>query len=123
MEQNDSILDDIKIDAVEVPYFQRLAITVLDIAFEIGLMVAFYFLFPRDMMFKLLDANSYMKYVVTLFIIFFYRFCCILLFGKTIAMAICGVKYLNNNFQPLTTQERLTAVIRTKTSNIKFYKK
>jgi hypothetical protein len=123
MEQNDSILSDIQIDEVEAPYFQRLVATVLDIVFEVGLMVAFYFLIPRDIMFQLLNIGSYMKFVVTLFIIFFYRLSCILLFGKTIGMAICGVKYLNTNFQPLTTQERLIAVIRTKTSNIRFYKR
>lgn len=123
MEQNDSILEDIKMHAVEAPYFQRLAVTLLDLVFEVGLMVTFYFLLPAEMMYKLLDTTSYMKYVVTLFIIFFYRFSCIFLFGKTIGMAICGVKYLNNDLQPLRIQQRLMAVVSTRTSNIKFYKK
>lgn len=123
MEQNDSILDDIKLHAVEARYFQRLAVTLLDLVFEIGLMVAVYFLLSREMMYKLLDANSYMKYVATLFIILFYRLSCILLFGKTIGMAICGVRYLDNDFQPLSMQQRLMAVIRTRTSDIKFYKR
>jgi uncharacterized RDD family membrane protein YckC len=104
MEQNDSILDDIKMHEVEAPYFQRLAVTLLDLVFEIGLMVAFYILLPSETMYKLLGTTSYMKYIVTLFIIFFYRFSCIFLFGKTIGMAICGVKYLNNNLQPLKIQ-------------------
>ena len=123
MEQNDSILDDLNLSAGEAPYLQRLAVTLVDLLFEIALMVAVYFLLPAQVMYKLLDANSYMKYVVTLFIIFVYRFSCILLFGKTMGMAICGVKYLDNNFQPLTMQQRLMAVITTRTSNIKFYKK
>lgn len=122
MEQNDSILDDIKLHAVEAPYLQWLAVTLLDYYLKLDLLLPFIFL-PAEMMYKLLDANSYMKYVVTLFIIFFYRFSCILLFGKTMGMAICGVKYLDNNFQPLTMQQRLMAVITTRTSNIKFYKK
>lgn len=123
MEQNDSILDDLNLSAVEAPYLQRLAVTLVDLLFEIALMVAVYFLFPAQVMYKLLDANSYMKYVVTLFIIFSYRFSCILLFGKTVGMVICGVRYLNNNLHPLTVQQRLMAVISARASNIKFYKK
>jgi hypothetical protein len=123
MEENDSILSDIKIDAVEPPYLQRLMVTIVDIVFEAALMVAFFVLLPRELMFKLLDTNPFMKYVVALFLVFFYRFICILLFGKTIGMAIGGVKYLNRDMQPLTTQERLIAVIRTRTSGIRFYKR
>lgn len=123
MEENDSILSDIKIDAVEVPYLQRLMVTLVDLVFEVVIMAAFYLLLPRELMFKLLDANPFMKYVLALFLVFFYRFVCILLFEKTMGMAICGVKYLNAAFQALTTQDRLIAVFRTRTSGIRFYKK
>lgn len=47
MEQNDSILDDIKLHAVEAPYLQWLAVTLLDLLFEIGLMVAVYFFYRQ----------------------------------------------------------------------------
>ena len=121
MEENNSILDDIKIEEIEAPYFQRLITTLFDIIIEISIMVAFYFIFKEPIL-KLLEVNSYMRYIITLIIIFAYRLVCILLFEKTIGMIISKVKYLNNDFQPLSSKERLIAVFATKTSNIKYYK-
>jgi len=122
MEERNSILEDIKMEEIEVSYFQRLITTLFDIVIEIGIIVAFYFLFPREPILKLLEVNSNMKYIITLIIIFAYRSICILLFEKTISMIICKVKYLNSNLQPLTSKERLIAVFLAKTSNIKYYK-
>jgi uncharacterized RDD family membrane protein YckC len=121
MEESNSILDDIKIEEIEAPYFQRLITTLFDILIEISMMVAFYVIFKEPIL-KLLEVNSYMRYIITLIIIFAYRLVCILLFGKTIGMIISKVKYLNNNLQPLSSKERLIAVFATKTSNIKYYK-
>jgi hypothetical protein len=122
MEEKDSILGDIKTEEVGAPYFQRLITILFDVIIEISIIVAFYFLFPRELILKLLDANSYMRYVIALIIVFTYRLVCILLFGKTIGMIISRVKYLNSNLQPLTSKEKIIAIIATKTSNIKFYK-
>ena len=121
MEESNSILDDIKIEEIEAPYFQRLITTLFDIIIEISMMVAFYLIFKESIL-KLLEANSYMRYIITLIIIFAYRLVCILLFEKTIGMIISKVKYLNNSLQPLSSKERLIAVFATKTSNIKYYK-
>ncbi len=109
MEERDSILEDIKTEETEASYFQRLITTLFDIIIEISVMVAFYFIF-KDLIVKLLEVNSYMRYLITLIIIFAYRLICILLFEKTIGMIICKVKYLNNNLQPLSSKERLIAV-------------
>ena len=122
MEEKDSILGDIKAEEVEAPYLLRLITTLLDVIIEISIIVAFYFLFPRELILKLLNANSYMKYVIALSIVLIYRLICILLLGKTIGMIISRVKYLNSNLQQLSSKERLIAIFATKTSNIKYYK-
>lgn len=122
MEENDSILGDIKTDEFEAPYFQRLIAILLDVIIEISIIVAFYFLFPSDLLLKLLDANSLMRYVIALIIVFAYRVICILIFRKTIGMLISSVKYLNSNLQPLSSKEKIIAIFATKTSKIKFYK-
>ena len=122
MEEKDSILGDIKTEEVEAPYFQGIITTLLDVIIEISIIVAFYFFFPKELILKLFDANSYMKYVIALIIVFTYRLICILLFGKTIGMIISRVKYLNSNLQPLSPKEKLIAIFATKTSRIKYYK-
>ena len=48
MEERNSILEDIKMEEIEASYFQRLITTLFDIVIEIGIIVAFYFLFPRE---------------------------------------------------------------------------
>ncbi len=122
MEEKDTILDDVKTEEVEAPYIQRLIATIIDVLIEISIILAFYYLFPKDIILKLLGANSFMKYIIALIIVFAYRMICILLSGMTIGMKISRVKYLNSNLQQLSSKERLIAVFATKTSNIKYYK-
>lgn len=122
MEEKDTILDNIKTEEVEAPYIQRLIATIIDLLIEISIIIAFYYLFPKDILLKLLGTNSFMKYIIALIIVFSYRMICILLYGMTIGMKISRVKYLNSNLQQLSSKERLIAVFATKTSNIKYYK-
>jgi uncharacterized RDD family membrane protein YckC len=122
MEERDSILEDFKTEAVEASSSQKVITTLIDLVIEVGILVAFYFLFPRDILLQLLELNSFMRYITALVIILSYRLICILLAGKTIGMIICNVKYLTADQQPLSLKERLVAVIANRTANIKYYK-
>jgi uncharacterized RDD family membrane protein YckC len=122
MEEKNSILEDFKTEAIEASTTQKAITTIVDLVIEVGILVSFYFLFPRDILLELLELNSFMRYILALVIILSYRFICILLAGKTIGMIICGVRYLNRDLQPLSLKERLVAVIASRNSNIKYYK-
>jgi hypothetical protein len=122
MEDKDSILDEIKAEETEVPYLQRLLTTVIDVAIELSLIIAFYFLLPRKFIAELFAINQYMKYVIAFIIIFSYRLVFIFLIGRTVGMILCRTKYLNKNLLPLLLKERLLSVFVTRTSGIKYYK-
>lgn len=121
MEQNESILEDINVAETEAPYGQRFLANLLDWIIEIAIMVGFYFLMPRDFITNLFTETPFMKYVVAIVLMLSYRFVCILATGRTIGMAICKIKYLNSNQEPLSATEKLTAVT-IKTAGIKYYK-
>lgn len=122
VDNNDSILEDIKFDEIEAPYFQRLFTIILDLLIETSIILAFYFLLPRAVTLRLLDLNPFMKYIIAIVVILSYRMVSISLFGKTIGMMITRVKYLNNDFLPLSSKERLIAILLTTNAKIKFYK-
>lgn len=122
MEFKESILEDIKAEEIEVPYFQRLLINVVDAAIEIVILIGLYFLLPKEILNEIFAVSSLMKYAVTFIVLIAYRMICILLIGKTIGMIICKSKYLNSNLLPLTSKERITAVFLTRTSGIKNYR-
>jgi hypothetical protein len=123
MEDKDSILDEIKAEETEAPYLQRLLTTVIDIAIEVSLIIAFfYFLLPRKFIAELFSINQYMNYVFAFIIIFSYRLVFIFLIGRTVGMILCRTKYLNKNLLPLSPKERFVSVFVTRTSGIKYYK-
>jgi len=122
MEQQESLLEDIKADEVEASYTQRLFTNIMDWIIEIVLIVGFYFFSPRKFIAQLFEINYLMKYIIAFSILFGYRLISILLTGKTIGMNISRVKYLNGDLLPLTTKEKLVAVFTTRTKEIKYYK-
>jgi uncharacterized RDD family membrane protein YckC len=122
MEEKQSILEDIETEEVEVPYMQRLLTNITDGIIEVIIIVAFYLIIPKEIIYKLFEMNSYMKYFVAFTIVFGYRLICFFLSGKTIGMLICRTKYLNAKLLPLTPKERLIAVFVTRASGIKYYK-
>jgi uncharacterized RDD family membrane protein YckC len=122
MEEMNSILEDINAEEVEASLGQRSLAIILDIILEVSLIVAFYFLAPREKVLQILDIHPYMTYVLAFIIIFSYRVICISIFGRTIGMMICNLKYLNNNLQALSSKQKLIAIIASRTSGIRFYK-
>ncbi len=122
MENRDSILDDIKVEEVPCPDLQTWMINLIDGVFVVVILVALYFLIPREAMNRLFAISALVKYILTLFIIFAYRLICILMFGRTLGMVIGRSKYLNSKLLPLTKKEKLTAVFLTIASAIKNYK-
>lgn len=121
MEQHESILEDIRTTEIEAPGWKKFVAAIIDFAIEIGIIVGFYFLMPRDILASLLDGKPFMKYIIAFFIIFGYRLVCIMGAGKTVGMTLCKIKYLNSKQEPLSTGEKLTAVAINRTG-IRMYK-
>lgn len=122
MDNIQSILDDIRVDEVPSSTVTTWMINLLDGVIEVAILIALYFLLPRESMYSLLSLNPAMKYIFTLIVIFAYRLICLLTLGRTISMVICGTKYLNGNLLPLTTKEKFSAVFLTRGAAIKSYK-
>lgn len=122
MNKTDSILDAADVQETECSFTQRFFTILIDIAIEISLVFAVYLLAPREFIRQLIIHESPLRFMITLGIIFTYRFACIFLMEKTIGMRICKIKYLNHNLQPLTTKEKFIAVFRSRTDKIRFYK-
>ncbi len=122
MEQNESILEDINVSETEAPRGLGFLANLIDWVIEIGIIVAFYRFMPRDFILSLLDQNTFMRYLLAFALILTYRLVCILAVGKTIGMAVCKIKYLNKNLEPLSSTERIRAGIGIKMDGIKYYK-
>lgn len=122
MEDQVSILEDIKGEEVEAPYFQRLLTNLFDWIIEVALMIAIYLLLPKEIIYKVFTVGPYMRYVFVFIVVLGYRLFCLFLLGKTIGMLICRSKYLNGQLQELSLKEKLTAVLVPKIFDIKYYK-
>jgi len=117
-----SFLENIGVGEVEIPHIYRIFASIIDWVIEIIGIIAFYFLVPRDFVSQLSETIPYLKYIVAFLIIFGYRLICILSFDKTIGMKIFRIKYLNDNFLPLTPKEKLIAAFAARTKKIRYYK-
>jgi len=122
MDNQDSILSDIEKPEVESSYVQRLFTNIIDWIIEVALFVGIYFMIPMESIASVLDDKPYMIYIVLFILIFTYRFTCLLLFGKTVGMMICGIKYLDASQQPLSSKQKIIAAIAIRTSTIRLYK-
>ncbi|MGB4844679.1 MAG: RDD family protein [Ferruginibacter sp.] len=122
MEDKDSIFSDIQTTEVEAAYFQRALTNLIDWAIDILLIVTLYLLLPKEIISTLINTKSYSTYIIVFVLMLVYRLLCLLVFGKTIGMMLCKIKYLNSTLQPLTQKEKLIAVFAVRTSNIKYYK-
>ncbi len=122
MDNNETIFSDLETNEVEPPYWQRLVANIIDAIIEIGLMVTIYFLMPADVWYSLLQERTFARYLIFFGVLFLYRLICILSIGRTIGMAICRIKYLNADLQPLSMKEKWIAVFAVRTPKIKYYK-
>jgi uncharacterized RDD family membrane protein YckC len=122
MENTDSILSDIQNSETEASYFQRLLASLIDFAVEIFIVFSIYIIIPKEIILGLIGSNTYTSYILIFFILFLYRFICIILFQKTIGMMLCRLKYLNGDLQPLSIKQKLIAVFIPRTQSVKYYK-
>lgn len=121
MEETASILDNIVTQEVQASTGKKAMMNLVDIILEIGIIVAFYFLMPRDLIMSLLDKGQFMKYIISVVLILGYRFVSIMLFGKTPGMFIARIKFLNRNLQQLEVKQKLLAVLAAKAAGINYY--
>lgn len=122
MDNNETIFSDLENNEVEPPYWQRVVANIIDGLIEIGLMVTIYLLLPTDVWYSLLQEKRFARYLIFLSVLFLYRLLCILSIGRTIGMALCRIKYLNADLQPLSAKEKWIAVFAVRTPKIKYYK-
>lgn len=122
MEEEDSILVDLDEKEVPASYFQRLFVSIIDVIFSIGFILLIYKLLPEDIVMKVLNATAISRFVVIILVMTVYRLILLLVFGKTIGMMVCRVKYLNADYKPLNPKQILIASFASLTSTIKFYK-
>lgn len=122
MENTDSILSDIQNSETEASYFQRILASLIDFAVEIFIVLLIYITIPKEIILRLIGSNAYTSYFLIFFILFLYRFICIIIFQKTIGMMLFRLKYLNGNLEPLSIKQKLIAVFIPRTQSIKYYK-
>jgi hypothetical protein len=122
MEDKDSIFSDIQTTEVECPYLQRVFTNLIDWVIDILLIIILYLLLPKGILSGLINTKSYSTYILLFVLMIVYRLISILLFGRTVGMMICSVKYLNSSLLPLSGKEKLIAAIAVQTAGIKYYK-
>ncbi|QNA44924.1 RDD family protein [Lacibacter sediminis] len=122
MENTDSIFSDIQNSETEASYFQRLLASLIDFAVEIFIVFSIYIIIPKEIILGLIGSNTYTSYFLIFFILFLYRFICIIIFQKTIGMMLCRLKYLNGDLEPLSIKQKLIAVFIPRTQSVKYYK-
>ena len=122
MELQESILTDIEPTEIEATLVQRVLSFSIDFILEIGSLVIFYLTLPTNISSFLYRNNPISNYLVVFAWFIIYRLITIMLFQRTIGMAICRTKYLNNNLQPLSGGEKMIAVFGFRSKKIKVYK-
>lgn len=122
MEDNDSIL--LELDEKEIPasYFQRLFVSVIDAVLSILFILLIYKFVPAEIVMDMITATAIIRFIVIITIMTLYRLILLLVFGKTIGMMLCKVKYLNADYKPLSAKQNLIASLAVLTPSIKFYK-
>ncbi|RXK60395.1 hypothetical protein ESA94_07955 [Lacibacter luteus] len=121
MENNDTIFSDIERAETEAPFFKRFFANLIDWIIEFGLLFIFYIFTPRSIVLAIMDADSFLRFIVIFLVFITYRFVCLLLFHKTIGMMLLRIKFLNSNLQPLSALQKITAAIAPKVSDIRMY--
>ena len=122
MEDNDSIFSDINDKEVEASYIQRLLSSIIDIGLSILLLLMLYKFLPVEITIGIINSTTVSRYIFIFLVMELYRLILLLVFGKTIGMMVCQIKYLNAVYQPLSTKEKFKISIVVRTSAIRYYK-
>lgn len=122
MEEKDSILSDLETGETACSNVQRVSANILDWLIEMLMIIAIFVLMAKGIIPDIAKAGGYVTYLIVFVIMFLYRLVCLLIFNRTAGMMICRIKYLNNDLQPLSPQEKLVAVFAVRTARIRYYK-
>lgn len=122
MEDNDSLLSDINDKEVEASYIQRLLSSIIDVAISILLLLMVYKFLPAEIIIGVINSTTVSRYVFIFLVMELYRLILLLVFGKTIGMMVCQIKYLNAGYEPLSTKEKFKISLAVRTSAIRYYK-
>jgi uncharacterized RDD family membrane protein YckC len=121
MDLQENLLTDIEVPQVEAPQGLKILSGIIDFVLEIGLLILLYIILPGEIRSYLIKTEAISTYLVTFAWITIYRIITIFAFQRTVGMIICRIKFLNEDLQPLSPGEKMTAVfIRSK--KIKVYK-
>ncbi len=122
MENKDSIFTDIENTEVEASYLQRLFISFVDLAVSVLLILLTYKVLPEELIMTIMESGLVSRLIFIILIMEAYRLPMLLIFGKTLGMMVCKVKYLNGKMLPLTAKENLIASFIIRTASIRYYK-
>lgn len=122
MEDKDGLLLDLDEKEIPATYFQRLFVSIIDVVLSILFILLIYRLLPEEIVMKVLNASAIIRFVIILLVMTVYRLILLLVFGKTIGMMVCQVKYLNADYKPLSVKQIFIASFASLTATIKFYK-
>ncbi|RYY44548.1 MAG: hypothetical protein EOO06_17915 [Chitinophagaceae bacterium] len=122
MTAEESILDDIAGAEVPASQFQQFLVGFTDFVLQFGMLAALYFLLPYEIVYKLIPAQQFIRYLVIFALFTSYRLISLVVFGKTIGMFICRTKFLNKHLLPLTLKEKLLTTFVTRGTGVKLYK-
>ncbi|WP_462250942.1 RDD family protein [Ferruginibacter sp.] len=122
MDHNDTIFTDIQNHEAEVTMIQGFLTRLIDFAIDMGIIFLIYMLIPREAFLNLISLSSFIIPAIVILLIGVYRFLFLMLFNKTIGMMLCKVKFLNKEFKPLSSKEKVLSIFRTRFSSIKYYK-
>ena len=121
MEDQDSIFSDMKVTEVEASLEQRFLANFIDLVIEAIILVTIYLLMPNDVLSRVIN-NPFIAYPAIFVLLFAYRVTSLLLYGKTIGMALSRTKYLNRKLESLSVKEKILGVFIGKAAGIKRYK-
>jgi hypothetical protein len=122
MQLQEDVLTDIEPLETEASTVQKIVSFLIDFGLEIGSLILFFLIIPNNIHAYLYQHKPLSNYVVVFVWIIAYRLITILLFDRTIGMAICKTKYLNDHFQLLSSEEKMIAIIGVRTKKIKMCK-
>jgi hypothetical protein len=122
MQLQEDVLTDIELPQTEASTLQKIVSFLIDLGLEIAPMILFFLIIPDNIRAFLYQHKPISNYGVVFVWIMAYRLITILLFGRTIGMAICKIKYLNDHFQLLSGEEKMIAIIGVRTKKIKMCK-
>ncbi|MFT3979389.1 MAG: RDD family protein [Ferruginibacter sp.] len=122
MNEQESILSDLETEKpVKASGGKQYVANLLDGIIGVGIIYLLYKILPYEALQLIFSRGKIGAYLTVLFLIIFTRFISIQLLGKTLGMQICRLRFLNEDLQPLSSKEKMLAVLATSPFGIQNY--